>query len=70
MQRRDLLKHLAAAPLALGAGRLIAWSTVGTDVRRRSSHHPKPASAPPIVGPHACLIRLEPDTPSSMLPKL
>ena len=29
MQRRDLLKHLAAAPLALGAGRLIAAPSGG-----------------------------------------
>ena len=58
------------APTGIGAGRLIAWSTVGTDVRRRSSHQPQPASPAPIIGPHICRIRLESDTPSSMLPKL
>jgi hypothetical protein len=47
-----------------------ASDTVGTTTRRRSSHHPNPASAPPTIGPTARRIGLEPVTPSSRLPKL
>ena len=58
----------ASAVRGSGAGAVIASSTVRTRVRRRSSHQPRPARTPPIIGPNACRIGLAPDTPSSRLP--
>ena len=49
---------------------VMAADSEGTRVRRRSSHQPKPASAPPIIGPTARRTGLEPVTPSSSDPKL
>ena len=53
-----------------GIGRcaLMVSANGGTVVRRRSIHHPKPASAPPIIGPSARRTGLLPPTPDSSVP--
>ncbi len=53
-----------------GRGLVIAADNGGTSVRRRSIHHPNPASAPPIIGPTARRRGLLPPTPVSSVPKV
>ncbi len=54
----------------MGSCRVMASDSDGTVARRRSSHHPRPAKAPPIIGPTARRTGLAPVTPSSSVPKL
>jgi len=54
----------------MGSRRVIVADSDGTGVRRLSSHQPRPASAPPIIGPSARRTGLAPVTPSSRVPKL
>ncbi|CAG6908963.1 hypothetical protein PICSAR15_01629 [Mycobacterium avium subsp. paratuberculosis] len=50
--------------------RAIVSASGGTSVRRRSSHHPSPASAAPTIGPSTRRIGLLAATPASSAPKL
>ncbi len=55
-----------------GIGRwlaIVAFSD-GTSVRRRSIHHPKPASAQPTIGPTARRTGLLSPTPVSSVPNV
>ncbi len=56
------------ASRASGRFSVIVSANGGTTVRRRSIHHPNPASAPPIIGPSARRTGLLSPTPVSSVP--